>query len=240
MDKPCRAQPGPVAGFKVTFSSLLSGHRGKRRDFPSRLPPSPAACPQMLRVAAPASGSDAKQLISVWLLQAASLHEPTVLMGKFPDWPLPEKRPEQELGQRSDQSRALLPPLLASPGGNEKHTSRCEVGWKWTPQTPLGLIGLGGCSESSRHFPEGIFWQDHPFPLGNFPDKKKAEIKKKHPPHSHPDVCRRIHPTWVGWFAQGEQSSAPRDPLSIPTGLGRHRTGLGPLRAGCSGSHVPS
>lgn len=147
MDAPCRAQPGPVAGLKVTFSSSLSGHRGKRRDFPSRLPPWHTACPQMLRVPSPVSAPDAKQLIFIWLLQAASLHQPTVLVGKFPDWPLPEKRPEQELDQGSGQSQALLSPLLGSRGGDEirsirmrdaQHTGRCEVGQDWTPQSALG------------------------------------------------------------------------------------------------------
>lgn len=41
-----------------------------------------------------------------------------VLMGKFLAWPHPEKRPEQKLDQGSDQSQALLPPLLGSPCGD--------------------------------------------------------------------------------------------------------------------------
>lgn len=165
VDAPCRAQPGPVSGLKVTFSSSWSGHRGKRRDFPSRLPPWRAACPQMLRVAAPASAPDAKQLIFIWLLQAASLHQPTVLMGKFPNWPLPEKRPEQELDQGSGQSQALLPPLLGSPGEGEKHQNEgCST---------YQQVGGGAGAEHHSHLWDSQGWAvtlsiQQTFPRRNF------------------------------------------------------------------------
>lgn len=263
MDEPCRAQPGPVAGFKVTFSSSLSGHRGKRRDFPSRLPPR-AACPQMLRVAAPASAPDAKQLIFVWLLQAASqcswgnsLPGFFLKRGQSRSWTKGQSSP----GHFSHLSWGLQVEIKGIRMRDVQQACRCEEGQEQTPQTPLGLAGLGNHAFSPADISQqDFFWQDHRFRLGNFSDNAGTEIEKKapssclleYPPYLAGMVCTGRaelsswgppeHPclpwqtrdragTTLGWLL-----GFPRPALTSPR---KHRVKGGPSGAGqwCFPSH---